>query len=206
MKTRGDRLLNLAILALVGVLAAACAWRWWPRRRDVSRPARVEGERPLIYRQRDPRWRDVPIGGSGETLGEVGCTVCCIAMALDHHGIHLTPDELNAKLKDAGGYTDRGWVKWSAVEAIAGGAVRIDVIDAPTPARIDAALAAGHPVIAKVLIWRAQQHWVLIVGKEGADSWIKDPLGDGVSLEKLSKYSSGVLAIRVVRPGGGQAE
>jgi len=203
MKTRGDRLLNLAILALAGVLAAACAWRWWPRRRDVSRPVRVEGERPLIYRQRDPRWRDVPIGGSGESLGEVGCTVCCIAMALDHHGIAMTPGELNAKLKAHDGYTERGWVKWDAVSTVTGGAVRVQVPRTPSAQRIDSALAAGHLVIAKVLIWRVTQHWVLIVAKDGDDYAIKDPLGEGRSLEKLSKYRSGVEAIRIVKKAAG---
>jgi ABC-type bacteriocin/lantibiotic exporter with double-glycine peptidase domain len=158
---------------------------------------------PLIYLQTDPRWADERIGGSNEAIAEVGCTLCCIAMALEHHGLHLTPAELNAKLKAADGYTSRGWVKWHAVSTATGGAVRVEVPDEPSRERIDAALAAGCPVIAKVLLWRITPHWVLLVGKQGDDYVIKDPLGDGTSLERLAKYRSGIQAIRIVRSAGG---
>ena len=169
----------------------------------MSKPATAKAPTPLIYLQTDPRWREERIGGSDETLGAVGCTVCCIAMALEHHGIHVTPAELNARLKAADGYTDRGWVKWHTVSTVTRNAVRIQVPKTPSPQRIDAALAGGSPVIAKVLISRVTQHWVLIVGKDGEDYLIKDPLGDGEALERLSKYSSGVQAIRIVRKAAG---
>jgi len=203
MRLSIDRALNLLILALIALLGVLCAWHARPGRRKVEQRPAAEGmdtsDRPLIYLQTDPRWRDERIGGSGESLGSVGCTVCCIAMALEHHGIHATPAELNAQLKAADGYTDRGWVKWEAVEAVTGGTVRIEAIDAPTTQHIDAALAAGCPVIAKVLLGGVQQHWVLIVAKEGDDYLAKDPLGDGASLDKLLKYRSGIQAVRIVR-------
>ena len=33
-----------------------------------------------VYLQRDRAWEADRIGGTGETLGRVGCTVCCLAM------------------------------------------------------------------------------------------------------------------------------
>src|SRR6186997_253292 len=39
------------------------------------------------YLQRDRRWAADPIGGSEKPLGAVGCTVCCLSMALAQHGI-----------------------------------------------------------------------------------------------------------------------
>src|SRR5205809_8075672 len=40
-----------------------------------------------VYLQRDRAWEADRIGGTGETLGRVGCTVCCLAMGLAHFGI-----------------------------------------------------------------------------------------------------------------------
>ena len=63
------------------------------------------------YLQRDPRWADETVGGTGERLARVGCTVCSLAMALDYHGMTATPKELNHFLKEHDGYTLRGWLK-----------------------------------------------------------------------------------------------
>ena len=200
MASRTDRTLDVVIVVLIGVLGALCAWQAWrPRAPSPAAPSPTEGRAALIYRQRDPRWRDARIGGSGETLGQVGCTVCCIAMALEHHGIPMTPAQLNARLKGADGYTPRGWVKWRAVAQVTGGALRVQVIDQPSERHIDAALDAGCPVIAKVYLGGVAQHWVLVVAKSGDDYLVKDPLGDGTSLARLSGFRSGVKAIRIVR-------
>lgn len=43
-------------------------------------------------------------------------------------------------------------------------------------------------------------HWVLIVGKDGSEYLIKDPLDDGKELDTLSSYRSGIYAIRVICP------
>jgi hypothetical protein len=41
-------------------------------------------------------------------------------------------------------------------------------------------------------------HWVLLVGREGREYLMKDPLGDGRTLGLLSSYNSNILAVRVV--------
>src|SRR5215204_2562868 len=43
------------------------------------------------YLQRDKRWAAEPIGGSGKPLCAVGCTLCCLSMALAEQGIDLSP-------------------------------------------------------------------------------------------------------------------
>ena len=151
-----------------------------------------------IYLQTDPRWRRERIGGSDETIGQVGCVVCCISMALAHHGVDMPPDKLNWRLKGTWGFTRRGWAKWDRVPMITGGQVAVRVLEETDCSLIDAALAEGNPVIVKIMIEEDVPHWVLIVDKKDDDYLIKDPLGNGISLEKLSKYESKIYSLRVV--------
>jgi len=154
-----------------------------------------------IYLQTDPRWGSERIGGSGERLAEVGCVVCCLSMALTHHGIDIPPDALNRLLADNGGYTESGWVVWSAISTITGDRIAVRVPPRPSHALIDQALGRGDPVVAKVVLAGGASHWVLIVGREGREYLVKDPLGDGRSLEPLSGFGSPIHSIRIVGPG-----
>lgn len=149
--------------------------------------------------QRDSRWADETVGGSQESLSRVGCTVCSLAMALDHYGVKVTPKELNDFLKKNGGYTKRGWLKWDSVSKLSEDKVVMGYVGNPSFQRIDAALKNNQPVIAKVFIERTVPHWVLIVGKEKTEYLIRDPLGDGKSLRQLSFYGSDIHAIRIMK-------
>jgi hypothetical protein len=151
-----------------------------------------------IYLQADPQWAHDKIGGSGEELRAVGCTNCCLCMALAQHGIPFTPAELNQKLIAADGYTERGWIKWDAIGAISQKRVRIDIPETPTHRDINQALAAGNPVLVKIVYRPGVLHWVLLVGREGNEYLMKDPLGDGKSLGLLSSYHSDIMAVRIV--------
>jgi hypothetical protein len=200
---------NVIRLAVVLMLAAAALVVWRQSRgssEDARLPAttlesvpRITLATAPIYFQGDPKWADERIGGSKEPLRAVGCTVCCLSMALAEHGVVLNPLELNRKLKEADGYTELGWVKWAFVEQVAANRVRIEISNKPTQATINDALARGAPVLVKVLLRPAVQHWVLVVGRDGHDYLIKDPLGDGKSLGRLADLSSDILAVRIVR-------
>ena len=153
-----------------------------------------------FYLQRDPRWMDQTVGGSGESLGKVGCAVASLAMALHHYGVKLTPGQLNEALKTHHGYTLRGWLRWGAVATISEGKVAVEIIPKPTHADLDAALKQRRPVLVKVLIRHVIPHWVLLVGKEGQEYWMRDPLGDGKSDRPLSSYDSDIYGVRVIKP------
>ncbi|MEW6128706.1 MAG: cysteine peptidase family C39 domain-containing protein [Acidobacteriota bacterium] len=150
-----------------------------------------------IFLQTDSRWATQEIGGSREPLRAVGCTICSLSMALAHYDIEMTPDALNEKLKAQEGFTEQGWLKWNKIASVTEQKIRVDI---PTLSHeaIDHALKSQQPVIAKILLNGSIQHWVLIVGKSGQEYLIKDPLGDGRSLEPLSKFGSDIFAIRVV--------
>ncbi|MHC4155903.1 MAG: hypothetical protein ACYST6_13395 [Planctomycetota bacterium] len=159
-----------------------------------------------IYLQTDARWADDKVGGSGEKMRAVGCTVCCVSMALEHCGFAVDPGRLNGLLKEDHGYTRRGWIRWFAVSKLADDRISVEIPGKPTAEIIDSTLGSGYPVIAKVMIGPRVPHWVLIVGKEDGDYLIKDPLGDGRGLEKLSKYKSGVCSIRILKNRGGHTD
>ena len=150
------------------------------------------------YVQRDPEWAQDTIASSNETLARFGCMVCSLAMALDHYGIQVTPKSLNDYLKNNGGYTRRGWLKWDSVANISEGRVTLDYLGKASFPKIDSTLAKGEPVIAKVFI-NQTPHWVLIVGKDKTEYLIRDPLGDGKNLRRLSYYHSGLYDIRILK-------
>jgi ABC-type bacteriocin/lantibiotic exporter with double-glycine peptidase domain len=152
-----------------------------------------------IYLQTDPKWAGEKIGGSGEPLRWVGCTICCLSMALAHHGMQEDPGTLNRKLKESNGYNYRGWVKWETLRRITAERVRVILPQNPSHRDIDTALAEGSPVLVKVVLRSGVQHWVLLVGRDQKEYLMKDPLGDGKSLRPLSTLGSDILAVRVIR-------
>lgn len=195
----------VAFALILGAGALAAWWHRGSRRAEVHLPVVPNaGEKesrlgdPRIYLQTDPRWVNEELGESGARMGAVGCTVCCLSMALAHHGIDLNPAQLNRALKECGGYTSRGWVKWDALRRVTKGAVCVRIPRRPTPADIERALEKGSPVIVKVLLESGIQHWVLIVGREKTEYLIKDPLGSGRTLDLLSKFPGDILAVRIV--------
>ena len=153
------------------------------------------------YLQGDRRWAAEPIGGSGKPLGAVGCTVCCLSMALDQHGIERTPLELNRALKAADGYSHKGWVQWSALGQVTGGRAHAEILRKPTLRDIERALAAGNPVLVKVAPPGMIQHWVLLVGRDRWEFLMKDPLDRTMRTMPLSSLASDILAVRVVKRG-----
>jgi len=151
------------------------------------------------YLQRDARWENDTIGGTSERLARVGCTVCSLAMALDHYGARTTPKELNDFLKQNEGYTIRGWLRWNSVSNFTAGKIWMGYIGKPSHARIDQALKDGQPVIGKIFINGIIPHWVLIVGKEQLDYLMRDPLDEAKTIKRLSEYRSKIYALRILR-------
>jgi hypothetical protein len=195
----------IGLLLAVVVMATPFAWRA-SRERLNSIPARG-GElfkmSPIPtahYLQNDPAWKDDTIGGSGERLGRVGCAVASLAMAFDHYGVKATPKDLNNFLKTSEGYTLRGWLKWNAISKFADGKVTMAYIGPATHARMDEALRQQQPIIVKVFINRVIPHWVLVVGKEGDDYLMRDPLDESKSVKRLSGYESKIYAMRTLKP------
>lgn len=158
---------------------------------------------PQTFCQTDGRWADVELGTSGCKLGTHGCLVCSTAMAATSLGVRLSPSQLNERLKQHDGFQPQGWLIWNAVSRVTEGQLTADYHTRPRHEWIDGALKAGaFPVIAYPLP-NGARHWVLVVGKEGLDYLVRDPLTDEPKKPvKLGTLADRILAVRVVKKAG----
>lgn len=157
--------------------------------------------------QNDEKWKSTRLGNSDETLGSWGCLLTSATMMLNGVGYDETPETVNEKMKKAGGFQGALFIP-SLLPYIWPNCVYRDMQpceNSPAPiAQIDAALAAGKPVILQV-DWNKQQgiqtHYILVKEKKGDDYSIYDPYlysGDGPDKEVLLtsryKYNGATLA------------
>lgn len=144
--------------------------------------------------QNDEKWKNIRLGNSAETIGGWGCLLTSVTMMLNGIGYHETPESVNEKMKRAGGFQGAFFIP-SVVPYIWPNCVYRDMQSCesyPAPiAQIDAAIAAGRPVILQV-DWNKDQgvqtHFVLIKEKKGDDYILYDPYkygGDAPDKEVL---------------------
>ena len=170
------------VVNVIGVLpdwyetAAGYVMSKYLERLDYQEPPSMINIPPLW--QKDPRWKDILLGFStSKTIGGWGCLVVTIAMRLG-----LTPDVVNDRLKAVGGFTAER-VYWQMVQVAFPELTDFQYIECywtPAPLdKIDARLAEGVPVHVHVDLYSetsdVEQHWVLIVGKNGDDYIMNDP-------------------------------
>jgi len=148
--------------------------------------------------QRDSRWAADKMGNSTCTVGGFGCLITSITMALRWFGKDIDVKQLNAWLSAHGGYVSgTGNLYWGAIPQMYSDMylhTSINCASVPAPLdKIDALLAQNIPAIVEVdfnpntLV--LDQHWVLIVGKQGDDYIVNDPwYGDAGSFRK--RYGS----------------
>jgi hypothetical protein len=149
--------------------------------------------------QNDEKWKNTKLGNSSETIGGWGCLLTSVTMVLNGIGYNETPETVNEKMKKAGGFQGAFFIP-SVVPLIWPNCAYRDMQpceSSPAPiAQIDAAVAAGKPVILQV-DWNKQTgiqtHYVLIKEKKGNDYVLYDPYkygGDGPNKEVLltSRY------------------
>ena len=144
--------------------------------------------------QNDEKWKNVKLGNSGETIGGWGCLLTSVTMLLNGIGYNETPDSVNEKMKRAGGFQGAFFIP-SVVPYVWPNCAYRDMQSCesyPAPiAQIDAAIAAGKPVILQV-DWNkdagVQTHFVLVKEKKGDDYILYDPYkygGDAPEKEVL---------------------
>jgi hypothetical protein len=145
--------------------------------------------------QNDEKWKNVKLGkSSDETIGGWGCLLTSATMMLNGMGYNETPETVNEKMKANGGFKDAFFIP-SVLPYIYPNVIYKDMQPCesyPAPvAQIDAAVAAGKPVILQV-DWNRQAgiqtHFVLVKEKKDDDFVIYDPYkygGDGPDNEVL---------------------
>jgi hypothetical protein len=126
--------------------------------------------------QDDPRWADLLLGPSIDTIGQSGCAITSASMVLCAYGVDTDPQRLNAYLMTHAGYVGDGWLVWEkAAEVAPAGQVVKAYEDAPSYALIDRQILRGNPVIVRIHLRNGTTHFVVIVGKQGWSYLIRDP-------------------------------
>lgn len=144
--------------------------------------------------QNDETWKSTPLGNSSETIGGWGCLLTSVTMMLNGIGYNETPVTANEKFKAAGGFSGALFMPSYLPYVWPNCAYRdmqpCEAYPAPIQ-QIDAAVAAGKPVILQV-DWNKQAgiqtHFVLVKEKKGDDYVLYDPYkysGDGPDKEVL---------------------
>ncbi len=148
--------------------------------------------------QNDEKWKSIKLGNSSETIGSWGCLLTSVTMILNAIGYNETPETVNEKMKKAGGFQGALFMPSFLPYVWSNCAYRdMQPCESSVPiAQIDAAVAAGKPVILQV-DWNKQKgiqtHFVLVKEKKGNDYVLYDPYkysGDGPNKEVLltSRY------------------
>lgn len=128
-----------------------------------------------VFAQDDPRWGNVRLGPSRDTLGDQGCAVTSAAMVVAFYGVKTDPQQLNSFLTKAGGLSDDGLIQWSRVPAIAPSHLELAYNGYASYELIDSNLLTENPVIAIIHLRDGAYHFVVIVGKQGRNYLIRDP-------------------------------
>ena len=160
--------------------------------------------------QNDEKWKKKSLGNSNETIGGWGCLLTSVTMMLNGMGYNETPETVNEKMKAKGGFQGAFFIP--SVIPYAYPNVQYKSMQPcesfPAPvAQIDAAVAAGKPVILQV-DWNKQAgiqtHFVLVKEKKGDDYVLYDPYkygGDGpdkeVLLTQRYKYNGATLETEI---------
>jgi hypothetical protein len=195
-------------LLLISLFAAGGYFAYRHSRSRSPTSIAAQGGRPLSillpvvrphFLQRDAQWSEDRIGGSAESLGRVGCTICSVATAARSLGEPIHPGELNRQLVSAGGYTSEGWLIWSAIAQAFGNRIEAAVFNQATHADIDHALERGEFPIVKFFLPLNIPHWAVVVGKQHLDYLIHDPLVSEASPIPLSSRTSSIQSVRVIR-------
>jgi uncharacterized protein YgiM (DUF1202 family) len=163
----------------------------------------------ILY-QNDEKWQNVKLGNSSITIGKWGCLLTSITMMLNGIGHNETPETVNEKMKRVGGFDGPLFIPsfLPYVWANCGWRAMQDCKNYPAPiADVDAAIAAGKPVILQV-DWSkevdVQTHFVLVKEKKGDDYVIYDPYkygGDSpdkeILLTKRYRYNGARLETEI---------
>jgi hypothetical protein len=127
------------------------------------------------FAQDDPRWGDLRLGPSPDTLADEGCAVTSVAMVLRYYGLACDPGCLDHFLARHEGFDDDGLLDFERVTAYAPAQIRLAYQGPLSHDALDRSIVAGHPVIVQLTLHDGGRHFVVIVGKEGREYLVRDP-------------------------------
>ena len=165
---------------------------WMERVDDLPLPPITEKYYGALYWQRDPRWKDKPLGTSG-TIGSYGCTMTAETNALNQLGIVTNPVVNNAWRTANGGYRNGNLIVWEKVTEQHPNIIWEGKTWNPTDAQIKQKIADGCPLV--MLVDHNEgtpaldEHWVNSIPSPVDDGaiWIHDPW-DNATIRLRDRY------------------
>ena len=138
----------------------------------------------IKYYQTDSRWRNVKLGNSGRTIGDIGCTVTCLAMSESFRtSSAVTPDKMASQLK----FTSGGALYWPSNYALYTASDYLEEM-----AKV---IESGRPVIYGGRNSSGGSHWVIVTGYNGKgikaeNCSVNDPASSKVTTlaQHISRY------------------
>ena len=151
---------------------------------------------PVLWGQfkNDEKWKKKPLGNSSETIGGWGCLLTSVTMMLNGMGYNETPETVNEQMKAKGGFQGAFFipsvipytypnVQYKSMQPC-------EAFPAPV-AQIDAAVAAGKPVILQV-DWNKQAgiqtHFVLVKSRKRAMITYSTIRTNMAAMAQIKKY------------------
>lgn len=198
-------IVSFLFVATIVVLLILVLFRRTPESIESVVP---EGAAPVFmlsdnyhFRQDDPKWGQSRIGDTEDRLFAYGCTVSSVAMAASNLlQTEITPESLNQKLSNNGGYTDRGWLIWDEIAPATHDKVAAKYYSQPRHEDILSCMSSGSYPVIKIKLYDSIIHWVLVVGSTQDQYLIRDPLvGSGKDKPiELKERSSTIDAVRCI--------
>lgn len=156
-----------------------------------------------LYWQRDPRWKDKPLGTSG-TIGSYGCVMTAETNALNQLGIVTNPVVNNAWRTANGGYHNGNLIVWEKVSEQHPDIIWEGKTWNPTDAQIKQKIAAGCPLV--MLVDHNEgtpaldEHWVNSIPSPADDDaiWIHDPW-DNLTIRLRDRYKKPIQQLSSYR-------
>lgn len=148
------------------------------------------------FLQMDPKWASAKLGTSNFTLAQQGCTITDVAMVLNYLGYKTNPALLNQQFTENSLYDEDGNLLWFKLEDLY--PVQYKHRRVFSSKTIEKNLRNEILPIVKVKLAEGDfDHWVLIVGADGEDFLVMDPLNKNKTVTKLSDYGK-VYAYRAI--------
>jgi len=159
---------------------------------DNPLPPVTEKYYGALYWQRDPRWKDKPLGTSG-TIGSYGCTMTAETNVLNQLGIVTNPVANNAWRTANGGYHNGNLIVWEKVTEQHPSIIWEGKTWNPTDAQIKQKIADGCPLV--MLVDHNEgtpaldEHWVNSIPSPADDDaiWIHDTW-DNATIRLRDRY------------------
>jgi GH25 family lysozyme M1 (1,4-beta-N-acetylmuramidase) len=173
---------------------------WMQRVDDLPLPPPMSGDYAYygaLYWQRDPRWKDKPLGTSG-TIGSYGCVMTAETNALNQLGIVTNPVVNNAWRTANGGYHNGNLIVWEKVTEQHPSIIWEGKTWNPTDVQIKQKIADGCPLV--MLVDHNEgtpaldEHWVNSIPSPADDDaiWIHDPW-DNLTIRLRDRYKKPIL-------------